>query len=94
LTDKSPKFKVGEYVDVNHKGNAMRISSYKYEDTKREFIYSLYAAKDYAGFSAKESELREVNKDMLIEDLTENVQELSSHLINASREIERLKNGG
>jgi hypothetical protein len=89
---KTAKYKVGEFVDVNHVGNAHQITSCGYDESKDEFMYGTIMAKDGSGFGkTREGILRPANTEALIEDLTQHINELSGYFVQASKECEALK---
>jgi SMC interacting uncharacterized protein involved in chromosome segregation len=88
---KMAKFRVGEFVDVNHKGYPMQVTSCRYDYHKDDYKYFLNRVKDDAGFDAYEKELKTADTETLISALIANVNETTDYFLKASKEADDLR---
>jgi hypothetical protein len=91
MLQKIAKFRVGEFVDVNHKGYPMQITSCRYDDPKDEYKYFLHRADDGAGFDAYEKELKTADTDTLISALVANINDTTGYFLKAAKEVDELR---
>jgi hypothetical protein len=85
---RKPLYTIGDFVDVNHRGNTMLILSVK--KANDTFEYGLSRINDGAFFDATEEYLKPADKEIVIEGLLHRIERQQKQLLELYKELEKV----